>query len=188
MMLARKYLTISRIGAIPPTPVRPPKSLSPSKASSAGRLILCGGAADGIGCSLIGADLGMNRSLETLHAEDRSGGLGGSAPQVARWLGISAATSRPRWCKCCNKDALDRYGLQRMLLEPEMLAAVEPDTHLVATLLALKGLMAAKVQETARQDILCLAQSGRGRYGGVRQHSGSGHGLDQISAHLAGGV
>jgi Mg-chelatase subunit ChlD len=37
-----------------------------------------------------------------------------------------------------------------MLLQPEMLEAVEPDVHLVANLLALGGVMPAKTKETAR--------------------------------------
>ncbi len=37
-----------------------------------------------------------------------------------------------------------------MLLEPEMLEAVEPDVHLVANLLALSGVMPSKTKETAR--------------------------------------
>src|SRR5262249_1454851 len=37
-----------------------------------------------------------------------------------------------------------------MLLEPEMLAAVEPDVHLVADLLSLGSVMPAKTRETAR--------------------------------------
>jgi len=50
-----------------------------------------------------------------------------------------------------QKDALERLGLTRMLLEPEMLRAVEPDVHLVATLLSLTRVMPAKTKETARQ-------------------------------------
>ena len=34
-----------------------------------------------------------------------------------------------------QKDAFDRLGLQRMLLEPEFLAAVEADINLVANLI-----------------------------------------------------
>jgi len=38
-----------------------------------------------------------------------------------------------------------------MLLEPEMLEGVVPDVHLVATLLALRGVIPAKTRDTARQ-------------------------------------
>lgn len=49
-----------------------------------------------------------------------------------------------------QQDALKRLNLRQMLLEPEMLEAVEPDVHLVANLLALSGVMPSKTKETAR--------------------------------------
>lgn len=115
------------------------------------RLILGGGAADGVGCSLTTADLGMDRCLESLYDEDRKGGLGSSAPKAARWLGDIRRYFPTSVVRVLQQDALDRYGLQRMLLEPEMLEAVEPDVHLVATLLSLSGVMPAKVKDAARR-------------------------------------
>ena len=47
-------------------------------------------------------------------------------------------------------DAMDRLGLRQLLLEPEMLAAVEPDVSLVAMLVALKGVIPPRSRETAR--------------------------------------
>jgi Mg-chelatase subunit ChlD len=41
-------------------------------------------------------------------------------------------------------------NLRQMLLEPEMLAAVEPDVHLVATLISLASVMPNKTKDTAR--------------------------------------
>ncbi|MCB1919664.1 MAG: VWA domain-containing protein [Candidatus Competibacteraceae bacterium] len=115
------------------------------------RLILGGGAADGVGCSLAGADLGIDRCLENLYDEERKGGLGGSAPKVARWLGDIRSYFPTSVVRVLQQDALERYGLQRMLLEPEMLEAVEPDVHLVATLLSLSGVMPTKVKDAARR-------------------------------------
>jgi Mg-chelatase subunit ChlD len=50
-----------------------------------------------------------------------------------------------------QRDAIDRLQLQRLLLEPEMLAAVEPDVHLVATILELGRLLPDTARATARQ-------------------------------------
>jgi len=50
-----------------------------------------------------------------------------------------------------QRDALERLNLRQMLLEPELLQAVEPNVHLVADLLALKSVMPAKTLDTARQ-------------------------------------
>ncbi|MCC6444699.1 MAG: VWA domain-containing protein [Armatimonadetes bacterium] len=114
------------------------------------RLILGGGETDGTGCALSGADIGIDRTLQALYDSDRSGGLGSSSPNVARWLGDIRAYFPTSVVRVMQQDALDRLGLRQMLLEPEMLEAVEPDVHLVATLLSLGQIMPEKVRETAR--------------------------------------
>ena len=50
-----------------------------------------------------------------------------------------------------QRDAVDRLGLTRLLLEPELLGAVEPDVHLVGTLLSLNKVMPETTKATARQ-------------------------------------
>ena len=49
-----------------------------------------------------------------------------------------------------QKDALDRLGLKQMLLEPELLATVEPDVHLVASLISLASVIPQRTRDTAR--------------------------------------
>jgi len=50
-----------------------------------------------------------------------------------------------------QRDALERLGLRRMLLEPELLEQLEPDVHLVAALLSLSKSLPATTRETAKQ-------------------------------------
>jgi VWA domain containing CoxE-like protein len=114
------------------------------------RLILGGDENDGTGCGLSGADLAMDRALAALYDSDRKVGLGSSAPNVARWLGDIREYFPSSVVRVMQQDALERLNLRRMLLEPELLAAVEPDVHLVADLLSLGGVMPAKTKETAR--------------------------------------
>ena len=114
------------------------------------RLILGGEQADGIGCSLGTGDLTIDRALQALYDSDRQGGLGSSAPNVARWLGDIRTYFPSSVVRVMQQDAMDRLDLKRMLLEPELLQAVEPDVHLVADLLALGGVMPARTKETAR--------------------------------------
>ncbi len=114
------------------------------------RLILGGDENDGVGFDLRGADLAMDRALAALYDSDRKGGLGSSAPNVARWLGDIREYFPSSVVRVMQQDALERLNLRRMLLEPEMLEAVEPDVRLVADLLALGGVMPAKTKETAR--------------------------------------
>jgi len=99
------------------------------------------------------ADAAIDGALDALYGattEPRQGGLGGSAPRVARWLGDIRQYFPSSVVQVMQKDALDRLGLQQMLCEPEMLAAVEPDVHLVATLLSLNRVMPNKTRSTAR--------------------------------------
>ncbi|MER8184039.1 VWA domain-containing protein [Kitasatospora sp. NPDC094015] len=126
------------------------------------RLVL-GGEADGTGCALTGRDAAMDGALAALYrgagAEPapgrprtgtRTAGLGGSAPQVARWLGDIRAYFPTTVVQLMQQDAITRLGLDRLLLEPEMLAAVEPDVHLVGTLLSLKHALPESTRESAR--------------------------------------
>jgi Mg-chelatase subunit ChlD len=114
------------------------------------RLVLGGQDADGTGASLSGADLAMDRALAALYDSDRKGGLNSSAPNVARWLGDIRTYFPSSVVQVMQKDALERLDLRQMLLEPELLQAVEPDVHLVATLLSLKNVIPNKTRETAR--------------------------------------
>lgn len=113
------------------------------------RLVLGGGDEQ---IKLDAADLALDGALAALYNEEgRRGGLGASAPSVARWLGDIRQYFPSSVVQVMQKDALERLGLQQMLCEPEMLLAVEPDVHLVATLLSLNRVMPNKTRATARQ-------------------------------------
>ena len=80
----------------------------------------------------------------------RGAGLGASAPNVARWLGDIRTYFPSSVVQVMQADAIERLNLTQLLLEPEMLEAVEPDVHLVGTLLSLNGVMPEKTKQTAR--------------------------------------
>jgi Mg-chelatase subunit ChlD len=114
------------------------------------RLLLGGEECDGIGLSLGGADLAMDRALQALYDSDRQGNLGSSAPNVARWLGDIRTYFPTSVVRVMQQDALERLNLRQMLMEPELLESVEPDVHLVATLVSLSGVIPGRTKETAR--------------------------------------
>jgi len=115
------------------------------------RLILGGDDADGTGEDLSGADLKRDKTLDALYGEEKKrGGLGGSSPRVARWLGDIRGYFPASVVQVMQRDAMDRLGLRRLLLEPELLESVQPDVHLVGTLLSLNQAIPERSRETAR--------------------------------------
>jgi hypothetical protein len=100
--------------------------------------------------TLSGEDQKLDRVLAALYDAERSGGLGGSAPGVARWLGDIRSYFPTSVVRVMQQDALERLGLKQLLLEPELLAEVEPDIHLVTTLVSLSRVIPSRTRETAR--------------------------------------
>lgn len=119
------------------------------------RLILGGDHNDGTGCGLSDLDRAIDNALTALYdAEapkgERRGSLGKSAPNVARWLGDIRTYFPASVVQVMQKDALERLNMTQMLMEPELLANIEPDVHLVANLVALKAALPNKTRDTAR--------------------------------------
>jgi Mg-chelatase subunit ChlD len=131
------------------------------------RLVLGGAAGEALGTAE-GRDGAMDAAMAALYdvqdgAADgrpakRSAGLGGSAPKVARWLGDIREYFPSTVVQVMQADAIERLDLTRLLLEPEMLAAVEPDVHLVGTLLSLNRVMPDATRETARQVVRTVVE------------------------------
>ncbi|MEV8229567.1 VWA domain-containing protein [Streptomyces sp. NPDC079167] len=124
------------------------------------RMVLGADAAESTGRALTGRDTAMDGALTALYdggrkpggrdGAERAAGLGASAPSVARWLGDIRTYFPASVVQVMQRDAIDRLGLAALLLEPEMLEAVEPDVHLVGTLLSLGKAMPETTRETAR--------------------------------------
>ena len=115
------------------------------------RLLLGGDEADGTGMRLGGDELAMDQALAALYDADRTGGLAGSAPRVARWLGDIRTYFPASVVQVMQRDALERLKLKEMLLQPELLSEMVPDVHLVGTLLALQHVLPDRTRDTARQ-------------------------------------
>jgi Mg-chelatase subunit ChlD/uncharacterized protein YidB (DUF937 family) len=127
------------------------------------RLVLGGAAGEGMGfgqganggaggeLGLSPEEAGMDGVLEALYDAERSAGLGGSSPRVARWLGDIRTYFPTSAVRVMQQDALQRLKLTQMLFEPELLETVEPDVHLVANLLSLSRVIPERTKDTARQ-------------------------------------
>jgi Mg-chelatase subunit ChlD len=125
------------------------------------RLVLGGGQADGIGCTLGGDDVAMDEVLSQLYdrselsglglqGQGRRGGSEASQPGASRWLGDIRTYFPTSVVHVMQQDALERIGYHKLLAEPEILEMFTPDVHLVATLLTLKKVIPEKTRSTAR--------------------------------------
>ncbi len=126
------------------------------------RLLLGEPAAQAIDVELTEAEIGMDRALAAVYDPEsepgetsgvREGGLGSSAPQVARWLGDIRTYFPTSVVKILQRDAIERLNLTSLLLEPELLSSVQPDVHLAATLVSLNKAMPETTKATARMVI-----------------------------------
>jgi hypothetical protein len=126
------------------------------------RLVLGGGEADGTGVDLHGDDVGIDAALGAVYddaasrrasgrSSGRTGGLGRSAPRVARWLGDIRKYFPREVVQVMQRDAIDRLDLKQLLLEPELLETIEPDIHLVTLLVELNQLLPDETRATARK-------------------------------------
>jgi Mg-chelatase subunit ChlD len=120
------------------------------------RLVLGSEADDSCG-ALAGEVLEMDKAMAALYEPDGAGGLGSrsagrgsSSPSAARWLGDIRKYFPASVVQVMQRDALDRLNMREMLLQPEMLDSVQPDVHLVASLVSLASVIPAKTKDTAR--------------------------------------
>lgn len=88
--------------------------------------------------------------------QDGSGkgaGHGPSDPQISRWLGDVRTLFDKELVKVIQNDAINRCGLKQLVLEPELLESIEPDTNLAATILILKDQIPKRSKESVREFI-----------------------------------
>ncbi len=124
------------------------------------RLVLGGGSADGTACGLGGRDERLDAALTAVYGDAEGGeverkdrlnvGRGKSAPRVARWLAEVRELFPQSTVRVMQQDAIERLNLKQLLLEPELMDAVEPDVNLAVTLLSLKDVMPDAAKERAR--------------------------------------
>jgi Mg-chelatase subunit ChlD len=122
------------------------------------RMVLGSEAEESLG-GLAGSFAEIDQALAALYEPDGAHGLrsrgggrgrGGAAPTVARWLGDIRKYFPSQVVQVMQRDALSRLKLTEMLTQPELLDVVQPDVHLVASLIGLKSVIPPKTRATAR--------------------------------------
>ena len=142
-----------------------PAAASASSGDDAGSDGSPGDGAAGASPVLDGDDVRIDAALGALYDRDdgdagdgrrrrsggqRRGGLGRSRPGVVRWLGDIRTYFPTPMVQIMQRDAVERLDLRQMLLEPELLGAVEPDIHLVTLLVELNKVLPEETRATAR--------------------------------------
>lgn len=91
--------------------------------------------------TLSGDDVAMDGALTELYDAEsegkRRGGLGSSAPSVARWLGDIRKYFPSTVVQVMQRDAVERLNISALLVEPELIESVEPNIDMVTTLIGL---------------------------------------------------
>jgi hypothetical protein len=87
--------------------------------------------------------------LAAIYDGGEMGVLNGSSPKINRWLGDIRKYFPIPVVRMLQQDAMDRLNLKQMLLEPELLASLDVNVSLVATLLQLKDLLPDETKHTA---------------------------------------
>lgn len=125
---------------------------------------LCGLAGQGV--QLTADQALMDEALAAIYDEtagegqgsQRSAGLGGSAPRLAKWLGDIRTYFTEDVVAVIQRDAIDRKGMSQLLFEPEMLKNVQPNVQLVGTLMSLRGQIPERTKDTARMVVRAVVE------------------------------
>ncbi|CUU04908.1 MAG: VWA domain-containing protein [Armatimonadetes bacterium] len=103
----------------------------------------------------------LDHALEFVYDSARTGGTGDPTPYIPQWLEQIRTLFDADTLVMIQKDAFERRGLTQMLLQPELLQRLEPNIHLVSTLLALRDQMPDEVKQTAREIIRSVVEEFR---------------------------
>jgi Mg-chelatase subunit ChlD len=125
------------------------------------RLVLGESAEEALGTSLGGADAERDAALGFLYDREYGpgrnvrmrkgkGGTGESQLAVPEWVNAVHELFPKRTIERLEKDALERYQLQEMVTNPEVLQRAQPNVTLLKAVLHTKHLMNAEVLALAR--------------------------------------
>jgi uncharacterized protein with von Willebrand factor type A (vWA) domain len=126
------------------------------------RLVLGGDAQEGLGCGLDGVEAGRDRALGYLYNREyrpgrnvrnaeKNAGLGDSQLSVPEWINEVHELFPKETIERLERDALERYRLQELVTNPDLLSRAQPSETLLRAVLQTKHLMNHEVLAIARQ-------------------------------------
>ena len=101
----------------------------------------------------------IDQVLEQLYPSDRTGGQAKSRPVSAKWFGEVRSLFPPQTIRMLQKDAIERFGIKKLLSQASILEEIEPDVGLIASILSVKEALVGPSLEEAKNLIRRLANS-----------------------------
>jgi hypothetical protein len=132
------------------------------------------------GCTLSAEQMEMDEALDAIYAGDtdqdisksewerkeegpHGGAKGRVKPRVARWLDQIRNFFPRDVVVLLQQDAIERRGMKELLLEPELMAKMEPSVDLASAVLELKNLVPDKAKAAARDLVRRVVEEVRKR-------------------------
>ncbi|MFO0953034.1 MAG: VWA domain-containing protein [Isosphaeraceae bacterium] len=127
------------------------------------RLVMGQGAEDALGCPLEGSAAEQDRALEYLYRREygqgrnvrggssRHGGLEDSQLSVPEWINAVHTLFPRKTIERIERDALERYQINEMVTNPDLLRRARPSQTLLKAVLHTKHLMNQEVLALARE-------------------------------------
>ncbi len=116
------------------------------------------GMENGIGCQDLEEALDFLYSREYGEDVRRDGGTGASRLTTAGWITKIRRLFPKETVEVLERHALERYEMQELLTDKEVLEKLEPNQELLKTILQLKHLMKGPVLDTARRIVKKVAE------------------------------
>jgi hypothetical protein len=119
-----------------------------------------------------------DKALDRLYSSDREGGLATNRAISAKWMAEIKSLFPTPMVRVMQKDALEKFGIRKLLSQPDFLEEIEPDVGMIATILSAKESLSPAALLTARQLVARLARQVQqklrfkliSRIHGVRDH------------------
>lgn len=92
----------------------------------------------------------IDQSLDKLYPSQREGGLSGKRNISAQWMGEIRSLFPTPVIRILQRDALEKFGIKKLLSQPSFLDQIEPDVGMIATILAAKDSLSPGALQSAR--------------------------------------
>ncbi len=101
----------------------------------------------------------IDETLSELYESEKEGRLTKSRTLSAKWFANIRTLFPVPIVRVVQKDAIEKFGIKKLLSQPNFLNEVEPDVEMVAAILSVKQALSASALSTARRLVERLAKN-----------------------------